>query len=53
MDLLKKMLEKNPKQRITIKGSLNHPWMTSFQKKPELSEDFEDDQSFDWMGNLA
>jgi serine/threonine protein kinase len=31
VDLLKKMLAKNPKERISVKEALEHPWIVNPQ----------------------
>lgn len=48
-DLLKKMLDKNPKTRITFQEILNHPWITRKNKEinPDLIDFYEDDSIFD------
>lgn len=40
IDLLKKMLEKDPKKRITINEIYNHPWIKKYSgnKKAPLNE---------------
>lgn len=35
-DLLQKMLDRKPETRISATEALNHPWFTTFIKKPEI-----------------
>lgn len=48
-DLLKKMLDKNPKTRITFSEIMNHPWFIHKNKEtdPELIDFSDDDSVFD------
>ena len=38
MDLMKKLLEKNPRNRITAEQALEHPYFSMQEEIPEVEE---------------
>jgi len=41
VDLLKKMLDKDPKNRITINEIYNHPWVAKYKSNTAVPHDLE------------
>ena len=39
--MINKLLDKNPKTRITLKEIMNHPWITEFNENNCMNEDLE------------
>ena len=51
IDLLSKMFNKNPDERITLKQIIEHPWLTEFEETELILKDFERIKSFKVVDN--